>query len=94
LSGSLGLVFCWNCAGFPYLRRNVAHAGLRQIIKSEGPQAFAKHVRNSKQLLLMDTTMRDAHQSLLATRVRTRDLVKIAPYALCLSFVRGFRLAG
>lgn len=37
-------------------------------------------MRSSKQLLLMDTTMRDAHQSLLATRVRTRDLVKISPY--------------
>ena len=56
--------------------------GLRHIIKSEGPEAFAKHVRNSRQLLLMDTTMRDAHQSLLATRVRTRDLLKIAPYVL------------
>lgn len=54
--------------------------GLRHIIKSEGPEAFAKHVRNSKQLLIMDTTMRDAHQSLLATRVRTRDILKISPY--------------
>jgi pyruvate carboxylase len=37
----------------------------------------------------MDTTMRDAHQSLLATRVRTRDLVKIAPYVMRLSFLSG-----
>lgn len=46
----------------------------------EGPEAFAKKVRSQKNLLLMDTTFRDAHQSLLATRVRTHDLVKISPY--------------
>jgi len=37
-------------------------------------------VRNNKGLLLMDTTMRDAHQSLLATRVRTYDLKQISPF--------------
>lgn len=37
-------------------------------------------MRNHQGLLLMDTTFRDAHQSLLATRVRTHDLKKIAPY--------------
>lgn len=58
--------------------------GLRHIIKSEGPEAFAKHVRNSRQLMIMDTTMRDAHQSLLATRVRTRDIIKISPYVMCI----------
>uniref|UniRef100_U5EW27 Pyruvate carboxylase n=1 Tax=Corethrella appendiculata TaxID=1370023 RepID=U5EW27_9DIPT len=54
--------------------------GLRDILKSQGPEAFAKAVRSKKQLLLMDTTFRDAHQSLLATRVRTHDLLKISPY--------------
>lgn len=54
--------------------------GLRDILKAEGPEAFAKQVRCSKQLLLMDTTFRDAHQSLLATRVRSHDLLKISPY--------------
>lgn len=54
--------------------------GLRDILKCEGPEAFAKEVRNSKKLLLMDTTFRDAHQSLLATRIRTHDLLKISPY--------------
>ncbi|XP_031340782.1 pyruvate carboxylase, mitochondrial-like isoform X2 [Photinus pyralis] len=49
-------------------------SGLRQIYLKEGPAAFAKAVRNTKQLLLMDTTFRDAHQSLLATRVRSYDL--------------------
>ncbi|GMH87623.1 hypothetical protein TrVE_jg2633 [Triparma verrucosa] len=51
---------------------------LRQIYTSDGPEAFARAVRNKKSLLLTDTTWRDAHQSLLATRVRTTDLLKIA----------------
>ena len=54
--------------------------GLRDILKAEGPAAFAKAVRAKKNLLLMDTTFRDAHQSLLATRVRTHDLLKISPF--------------
>ncbi|KAI0394800.1 pyruvate carboxylase [Xylariaceae sp. FL0594] len=52
--------------------------GWRQIILDEGPKAFAKAVRQYKGCLLMDTTWRDAHQSLLATRVRTVDLLGIA----------------
>ncbi|DAZ99854.1 TPA: hypothetical protein N0F65_008597 [Lagenidium giganteum] len=52
---------------------------LRQIYVENGPEAFAKAVRQQKGLLLTDTTWRDAHQSLLATRVRTRDLSAIAP---------------
>lgn len=54
--------------------------GLREILLSKGPAEFAKEVRSRKNLLLMDTTFRDAHQSLLATRVRTHDLLKISPY--------------
>uniref|UniRef100_A0A1L8DZ31 Pyruvate carboxylase n=1 Tax=Nyssomyia neivai TaxID=330878 RepID=A0A1L8DZ31_9DIPT len=54
--------------------------GLRDILKSQGPEGFAKEVRARKELLLMDTTFRDAHQSLLATRVRTHDLLKISPF--------------
>ncbi|XP_070139902.1 pyruvate carboxylase, mitochondrial isoform X2 [Drosophila kikkawai] len=54
--------------------------GLREILVCEGPEAFAKEVRNRKELLLMDTTFRDAHQSLLATRVRSHDLLKISPF--------------
>lgn len=52
--------------------------GWRNILLNEGPEAFAKAVRNNKSCLLMDTTWRDAHQSLLATRVRTVDLLNIA----------------
>ncbi|XP_046749962.1 pyruvate carboxylase, mitochondrial isoform X2 [Diprion similis] len=54
--------------------------GLRKILKEEGPEAFAKAVRAKKELLLMDTTFRDAHQSLLATRVRSHDLLQISPF--------------
>ncbi|PSN56239.1 Pyruvate carboxylase [Blattella germanica] len=54
--------------------------GFRHIFKSQGPEAFAKAVRNHKGLLLMDTTFRDAHQSLLATRIRSHDLLRISPY--------------
>ncbi|ELR06254.1 pyruvate carboxylase [Pseudogymnoascus destructans] len=52
--------------------------GWRQILIEQGPEAFAKSVRANKGCLLMDTTWRDAHQSLLATRVRTVDLLNIA----------------
>lgn len=54
--------------------------GFRKILKEKGPEAFAKAVREHKGLLLMDTTFRDAHQSLLATRVRSHDLLMISPF--------------
>ncbi|KAF4089140.1 hypothetical protein AMELA_G00063020 [Ameiurus melas] len=54
--------------------------GFREVLLKEGPEGFARAVRQHQGLLLMDTTFRDAHQSLLATRVRTHDLKKIAPY--------------
>ena len=52
--------------------------GWKQIIDKDGPEGFAKAVRANKGCLIMDTTWRDAHQSLLATRVRTVDLCNIA----------------
>ncbi|PNS21508.1 Pyruvate carboxylase [Sphaceloma murrayae] len=52
--------------------------GWRSIITDQGPEAFAKAVRANKGCLIMDTTWRDAHQSLLATRVRTVDMLNIA----------------
>jgi len=54
--------------------------GWRDVLVEKGPEAFAKQVRQHKGLLLMDTTFRDAHQSLLATRVRTYDLKCISPF--------------
>ena len=50
--------------------------GLKQLLDAKGPKAVADWVLNQKKLLITDTTCRDAHQSLLATRVRTRDIVK------------------
>ncbi|KAF2237721.1 pyruvate carboxylase [Viridothelium virens] len=52
--------------------------GWRNIIVEQGPAAFAKALRKNEGMVLMDTTWRDAHQSLLATRVRTVDLLNIA----------------
>ena len=53
--------------------------GWRQVLLEEGPEVFAKKVRQFNGTLITDTTWRDAHQSLLATRVRTIDLLNIAP---------------
>ncbi|XP_063002196.1 pyruvate carboxylase, mitochondrial [Elgaria multicarinata webbii] len=54
--------------------------GFRDVLLREGPLGFAKAIRHHRGLLLMDTTFRDAHQSLLATRVRTHDLKRISPF--------------
>ncbi len=53
--------------------------GWRQVLQSEGPEGFARRLREQQALAVTDTTFRDAHQSLLATRVRTRDLLAAAP---------------
>ena len=52
--------------------------GTRDILREKGPEGLAEWARKHKQLLITDTTMRDAHQSLMATRVRTFDLDRIA----------------
>ncbi|WP_088104966.1 pyruvate carboxylase [Halalkalibacter urbisdiaboli] len=52
--------------------------GTKQILDERGPEGLAKWVKEQKEVLLTDTTFRDAHQSLLATRIRTHDLKKIA----------------
>jgi pyruvate carboxylase len=54
--------------------------GSRQRLAELGPERFARWLRESKAVGVTDTTFRDAHQSLLATRVRTSGLVKVAPY--------------
>ncbi|KAG1060541.1 hypothetical protein G6F42_027940 [Rhizopus arrhizus] len=55
-----------------------APEGWRKVLLDQGPEGFAKAVRAHPGVLIMDTTWRDAHQSLLATRVRTIDLLRIA----------------
>ncbi|MGE3509949.1 MAG: pyruvate carboxylase, partial [Vicinamibacterales bacterium] len=52
--------------------------GLRQKLHELGPERFAHWVRDEPRLFITDTTMRDAHQSLLATRVRTYDMAAVA----------------
>ncbi|MDE2220057.1 MAG: pyruvate carboxylase, partial [Gammaproteobacteria bacterium] len=55
-------------------------AGSRQQLEQLGPQRFAQWMLDQQRVLLTDTTMRDAHQSLLATRLRSYDMLRIAPY--------------
>lgn len=50
------------------------------MLLEKGPEGFAKEIRSHQGLLLMDTTFRDAHQSLLATRMRTFDMKRISPF--------------
>jgi pyruvate carboxylase len=54
--------------------------GTRQRLAALGPAGFAAWLRDSAAVGVTDTTFRDAHQSLLATRLRTRDLLVVAPY--------------
>ena len=53
-------------------------AGSRQLLLELGPVKFAAWIREQKQLLITDTTFRDAHQSLFATRVRSYDMLAVA----------------
>ncbi|MEV0697732.1 pyruvate carboxylase [Saccharopolyspora sp. NPDC050389] len=55
-------------------------AGSKQRLTELGPEGFARWLRESKAVGVTDTTFRDAHQSLLATRVRSRDLLAVAPH--------------
>lgn len=57
-----------------------APSGGRQLLQELGPEKFAAALRQQTALAVTETTFRDAHQSLLATRVRSRDLVAVAPY--------------
>jgi pyruvate carboxylase len=52
--------------------------GTRQLLQKLGAKQFAEWMRRERRLLMTDTTMRDAHQSLLATRVRTKDITAVA----------------
>ncbi|MBP1820510.1 pyruvate carboxylase [Mycobacterium sp. OAE908] len=54
--------------------------GSKQLLAEVGPEGFARWLRESKSVGVTDTTFRDAHQSLLATRLRTTGLLMVAPY--------------
>src|SRR5690606_17010807 len=53
--------------------------GHRQKLEKLGAEGFARWMLKQKQVLITDTTFRDAHQSLFATRMRTRDMLAVAP---------------
>ena len=63
----------------PAARGGSYPAGTRQLLDEQGPAAVAQWMKDQKRLLITDTTMRDGHQSLLATRMRSIDMIKVAP---------------
>jgi pyruvate carboxylase len=62
----------------PALRAEPA-MGTRNLLEQKGPQAVADWMRAQQKVLITDTTMRDGHQSLLATRMRSIDMIRVAP---------------
>jgi pyruvate carboxylase len=64
----------------PHVALTAPAPGTKQKLDELGPERFAQWMLKEKRVLITDTTMRDAHQSLLATRMRTIDMTAIAPY--------------
>ncbi|MDD3307737.1 MAG: pyruvate carboxylase [Acetobacterium sp.] len=62
----------------PVIPVDTEFRGTKQILDEQGPAGLVKWIKDQEKLLLVDTTFRDAHQSLAATRVRSRDMIKIA----------------
>jgi pyruvate carboxylase len=63
----------------PKVRAEHAPYGTKTLLEAEGARGVAGWMKDQKRLLLTDTTMRDAHQSLLATRMRSFDMIRVAP---------------
>ena len=63
----------------PAPRADAPPPGTKNLLDQKGPEAVAEWMAGEKRLLLTDTTMRDGHQSLLATRMRSLDMIKAAP---------------
>ena len=63
----------------PRLLHEAPVSGVKALLDAEGPAAVAQWMREQARVLVTDTTMRDAPQSLLATRMRTHDMIRIAP---------------
>ena len=63
----------------PKLLTETPATGTRNLLEQKGPQAVADWMKAQKKVLLTDTTMRDGHQSLLATRMRSIDMIRVAP---------------
>uniref|UniRef100_A0AC35TWS7 Pyruvate carboxylase n=1 Tax=Rhabditophanes sp. KR3021 TaxID=114890 RepID=A0AC35TWS7_9BILA len=64
----------------PSIKNQPPPKGFRDLLLKQGPQKFAQTLRRHQGCLITDTTFRDAHQSLLATRLRSYDMLKIAPF--------------
>lgn len=62
----------------PQIDDIIVPKGTKQILDEQGTEGLVNWIKGQNKLLLTDTTMRDAHQSLMATRVRTADMLKIA----------------
>ncbi|MFW5961805.1 MAG: pyruvate carboxylase, partial [bacterium] len=62
----------------PEVKDNIKLKGTKNILDEKGVSGLISWIKNEKKILLTDTTFRDAHQSLMATRVRTKDMEKIA----------------
>ena len=63
----------------PPAKKAKPRMGTRNLLEQKGPEAVADWMKAQRQLLITDTTMRDGHQSLLATRMRSIDMIKVAP---------------
>tara|TARA_R110002124_G_scaffold106467_21_gene258428 strand:- start:32108 stop:35551 length:3444 start_codon:yes stop_codon:yes gene_type:complete len=63
----------------PKRRLAAPPAGTRTLLEQQGAAAVASWMKDQKRLLITDTTMRDGHQSLLATRMRSIDMIRVAP---------------
>ena len=77
-----------DAAPVPHFDRTVPiPKGTRDKLKELGPEKFSQWVKEQKRLFITDTTFRDAHQSLHATRFRTHDLLNVAQaYSICLLY--------
>ena len=74
---------------------SAALRGTKQVLDEEGPKGLVRWIKAQPEVLYTDTTMRDAHQSLLATRVRTHDMLKIMePTAKLLPNLFSFEMWG
>ena len=60
------------------IERGLITPGTKTLLERDGPEAVAKWMLAQKQVLITDTSMRDAHQSLLATRLRTHDIIQVS----------------
>lgn len=81
VNGNKGIKPEFDIPVFPKIKHSEIETlkGTKQILDEKGPKGLADWVMNQKELLFTDTTLRDAQQSLMATRVRTVDMEKIAP---------------